>query len=376
MSFNNKRYKDFERKLNSIQDNEVVDEKKINEIFNDLLSVLPNDGKLYKYKSLKKFHIDELEKKYIYLSSAKDLNDNKDCAFNANSLVEIDKLVNFYSKNNNFRKVLSKGLYFTLLHNHKNISLEIIEDYLSYISNVHPIIGRLRFNAFCESYRLSNEEKQKVATTIQLYADENQNNVSIGNSIRNLHEEIQNMRKWMHVLSFTTSFKKDSMWAYYCENKGICIEYDFTKIEQLGLKRKFINTQKVRYGIKKKFSYVNIMKAQLSNNSESSRKVDEMIMAQHLTKDKSWSAEEEWRMFAFIAGNEDGFKLYADIISAIYIDYSILNYKKTKQIIRLAKENHWKIFVRYFDEYEVEYMYDTIETIKQYVKKRSLNLVK
>lgn len=45
--------------------------EKINAIFNELLTVLPNDGKLYKYKALATFHIDELEDGYIWFSSAK-----------------------------------------------------------------------------------------------------------------------------------------------------------------------------------------------------------------------------------------------------------------------------------------------------------------
>lgn len=55
-------------------------------------------------------------------------------------------------------------------------------------------------------------------------------------------------------------------------------------------------------------------------------------------------------------------------ISAIYLDYSILRKQKARRIIKLAKENGWNIYVRYFDPYKAEYCYDTIKNIKPLIK--------
>ena len=60
-------------------------------------------------------------------------------------------------------------------------------------------------------------------------------------------------------------------------------------------------------------------------------------------------------------------------MSAIYLDYSILQEEKTKRIIELAEENKWKVFVRYFSEYQAEYRYDTIENINKLIN--SLNQI-
>lgn len=78
--------------------------------------------------------------------------------------------------------------------------------------------------------------------------------------------------------------------------------------------------------------------------------------------------EDEWRVVMNDSDNFVGKRLKTDIVSAIYIDYSILQEEKAKQIIKLAEENKWKLYVRYFSDYEAEYRYDTIENISKLVK--------
>ena len=73
-------YKEYEKKLCACYDDSFLTEEKVNELFEELISILPNNGKLYKYKALKTFHIDELEERYVWFSSAKNLNDKKDCS--------------------------------------------------------------------------------------------------------------------------------------------------------------------------------------------------------------------------------------------------------------------------------------------------------
>lgn len=360
-------YKEYERKFCSYTDNSQLTEEVVNDLFKELLTVLPNKGKLYKYKALSTFHIDELEEKYIWFSSAKKLNDKKDCAFNANTLKEVESIIKFLLIDDNYRKMLVNGYYFKLLPTCPEITPKAIEDLLNCISKNGQKIGKLKFDKFCKEYKLTAEQKQELVKTIQLYSDKAQNEGVKRNSISNFHKQMQEVRNSMQICSLTTSYNKDSMWAYYCNNAGICIEYDFNKITKYELKKIFINTQKVRYGRKKKFSYVDIIKAKLENTQEAMAKADEMMLSQLLTKEKSWRAEEEWRTIGNVRGNETGMKIYADIVSAIYLDYSILQEEKAKQIIKLAEENKWKVFVRYFSEYEAEYSYDTIENINKLI---------
>ena len=365
----NQAYKEYEEKLYAVTDASRLCEDDVKALFSELISVLPNGGKLYKYKSLDSFHIDEFEEKYVWFSSAKHLNDNKDCTFNANVLQEMEKLIRFFLKDNNFRKTLVNGFYLELVRHNQDITPEVIEDCFNCITKNGSRIGKLKYDSFCQKYKLTNAQKQKLLNTVALYRDDQQCEEQIRKRISNFVAQTEEIRDSMQILSLTTSYKKDSMWAYYCNNEGICIEYDFSKITSFEFQKLFINTQMVRYGKKKKFSYVDVMKARMENDSAALIKADKMIMEQVLTKDKSWSTEEEWRVILNDRGNLVGRKVPVDMISAIYIDFSVSETDKTKKIIEIAKNNGWQIFIRYFSRFEAEYRYDTIENTNKFLDK-------
>ena len=129
-----------------------------------------------------------------------------------------------------------------------------------------------------------------------------------------------------------------------------------------------MQTQKVRYGKKKKINQVDIIKLKMECTQDSIAEADKLINSQLLIKDKSWSTEEEWRIVRNMQGNDLGAAQSVDIISAIYIDYSILGKRKAREIIRIAKENGWNMVVRYFDELNGEYRYDTIKNIEALIR--------
>lgn len=206
--------------------------------------------------------------------------------------------------------------------------------------------------------------------TIDKYGDDKQNEETIRRSISDLANNTKKIRDGITVFSLTTSYKKDSMWAYYCGNKGICIEYDFSKINDVNLKKIFINTYRIKYGRKKKFSYVKILEANIVNDKEKLLDADKMIYEQLSTKDKSWATEDEWRVIQNDKSvNGEGLKVVADIISAVYVDYSVMKKRIVKQIIRQAKRNGWKIYVRYFNPIKAEYEYKTIEDTNKLIEK-------
>lgn len=361
-----KAYNEYEKKLYSIPDRKIFTPKIVNELFDDLLRILPNNGKLYKYKALKTFHIDELEKKYIWFSSAKQLNDKKDCTFNANSLEEQEKIVKFLCQGDNYRRFVASEIYLVLCRNHSNITLEVIENFLESLYKSTSNSLNPYFNSFCLHFQLNMAEREKLFKTVCLYGYAGNEEV-IRNSMDNFSEQIQEVRDSMLVCSLTTSYDKDSMWAYYCGNEGICIEYDYSKIQSYELKKIFMQTQKVRYGKKKKINQLDIIKLKMECTQDSIAQADKLINSQLLTKDKSWSTEEEWRIIRNMRGNYIGAQQPADIISAIYLDYSILRKQRASRIIKLAKENGWNVYVRYFDFYKAEYCYDTIKNIKKLI---------
>ena len=61
------KYKDYKEKLYTFTDRTLLTVDKVNDLFNELLTVLPNNGKLYKYKALDKFHIDEISRRIYWV---------------------------------------------------------------------------------------------------------------------------------------------------------------------------------------------------------------------------------------------------------------------------------------------------------------------
>ncbi len=348
-------------------------ENEASNLFPELLSILPNGGKLYKYRPLNQYDEDALTKKYLWFSSPKSLNDNKDCAFNTEILKETKDLIKFVLKDDNYRKVLTHNLYLELSKNNIYVSPKVLESCVEDIANSVDRIGKLKFKKFCKKHSIPIEMQKIFGRTLVLYKDGAKGKKYAKDCVKTLSERTEKIRNDLLVCSLTTSYKKDSMWAYYAKNKGICIEYDFTKIKSSVDKAIFVATQKVRYGRKKKFSYIDIIKAQLDNTLESLVYADKLIMAQYLTKDKSWSTEEEWRVILSNSEEAKGYSQPIDMISAIYIDYSVLKKRRTRRIIQLAKENGWGVYVRYFSQLEAEYRYDTLERTQELIKKIGQN---
>ena len=348
-------------------------ENEVSNLFSELLSFLPNGGKLYKYRPLNQYDEDALTKKYLWFSSPQGLNDNKDCAFNTDILKETKDLVKFVLKDDNYRKVLTHNLYLELSKNNICVSPKVLESCVEDIANSVDRIGKLKFKKFCKKHSIPIEMQKIFGRTLVLYKDGVQGKKYAKDCVKTLSERTEKIRNDLLVCSLTTSYKKDSMWAYYANNSGICIEYDFTKIKSSVDKVIFVATQKVRYGKKKKFSYIDVIKAQLDNTLESLVYADKLIMAQYLTKDKSWSTEEEWRVILSNSEEAKGYSQPIDMISAIYIDYSVLKKRRTRRIIQLAKENGWGIYVRYYSQLEAEYRYDTLERTQELIKKIGQN---
>jgi hypothetical protein len=60
--------------------------------------------------------------------------------------------------------------------------------------------------------------------------------------------------------------------------------------------------------------------------------------------------------------------LETDIVSAVYLDFSIMQEEKAKRIVELAKSNGWAIHIRWFDEFEAIYRYITLECYQAILK--------
>ena len=79
---------------------ETCSEEEVEEIFARLLQCLPNDGKLYKYRSIEgeafAYALDGLQNKYLWMAKASSLNDDFDCSVRFDPMSDI--LINGFVK--------------------------------------------------------------------------------------------------------------------------------------------------------------------------------------------------------------------------------------------------------------------------------------
>ena len=134
-------YDAYEKKLFD-NDSEKTSDQEVEALFSEIISILPNNGILYKYKSIEGFHVDELSEKYLWFSSAKHLNDNKDCAFNVNLLEDTEKIVHYFLKDDKFRKFLVDGAYKELSQKDPGLTKKDVVDCLECISKNGIKIGK------------------------------------------------------------------------------------------------------------------------------------------------------------------------------------------------------------------------------------------
>ena len=72
---------------------ETCSEEEVEEIFARLLQCLPNDGKLYKYRSIEgeafAYALDGLQNNYLWMAKASTLNDDLDCVIRFDPIKEV-----------------------------------------------------------------------------------------------------------------------------------------------------------------------------------------------------------------------------------------------------------------------------------------------
>lgn len=75
---------------------------------------------------------------------------------------------------------------------------------------------------------------------------------------------------------------------------------------------------------------------------------------QLLVKDKSYNFEREWRIVLARVGQ----KFFADLVSAIIIDESVINTSKAKKLVELANRKGWNVIERKLNVLKTCYLYE------------------
>ena len=167
---------------------------------------------------------------------------------------------------------------------------------------------------------------------------------------------INDYRDDLRIFCMCERYDLDNMWAYYSENKGFVIEYDFNKLlnQDISIIKKCISMYKVNYADDyEQYDLYESFADTLECKDRHNYSKGKDIINQLTRKNSCWSNEKEWRI---ILANVDN-KLDADLVSAIYIDSSFLKDDKAKQLIKLANDRKWIIFLRELDSRERKYIY-------------------
>lgn len=329
---------------------------KVDELYDNLLQCLPNGGKLYKYRNFKdennsfKYAYDGLKEGYLWLASPSTMNDRIDSTLFFYADDEFRRFKQYFKKN----KALVLTKLFKVLLNKNGIHIPFSDDTIYEMINCYNSRGtaiRSKIKAILKRNYISYDKfdilENDIANFIeQKNADYEKFILEETEKFKNINLDIRNRQKMFCVAE---SYDIESMWAYYGdESRGFCIEYDFNKGKGLSktFKSVLLLMCKVKYANRRKrFTFINMIDELVRHggqDKEATARINKQIFEQITLKNKAWQHEKEWRLIVDTKMQ----KLPVDIVSAIYIDESMISTEKGQMLVTLAKERNWRIYKR------------------------------
>ena len=340
----------------------------INEQFRLLLSILPNNGKLYKYRSLvgNSFEntYNSLEKGYMWIGKASELNDDADSLFVGDPIQAVYKAVDYlYADKARLIYTLFKKCgtqMFQSCDELKNLPLE--EMFRCFDATTKELDEKKAVQlllTYCGGdTSLAINYTQYIREIVVKILDEL--HMMLHQSIDNFCNFNHRMRQELHVFSMSESYDLSNLWAYYADaGKGFCIEYDYRRAEGFDsdLKWKLLNTQKIEYSdapFELDFGCL-LEKAFFDNDSVTSMlPFTKSVMKQALRKEICWEHEREWRI---TLGNTPDM-VPIDIVSGIIIDERSIHSANAQRLIRLCADRKWGVKVRRCNVFQTAHSYE------------------
>ena len=331
-------------------------DKDVDRILERVLRLLPNDGKLYKYRSIEgtpfEYAYDGLKNGYLYMARANTLNDDMDSTLNFNVEKDVNKQIKLFME--------KPWLYLDAWIN-ANLDRSIFQSsidktaYQMVISCINPITYEIDNDKAIDlfgSIGISRDYVEKFINDIlELVKNEIEKHSDI---LKEALSKIVNFntesKKDIYVFSMTEDYDSDTMWAYYANsNKGFCIEYDYNKIKNLSFdtKRVLISIYKVIYMERfEEHSFVDMIRFFMGGKKdiELFKKANRELLEHTITKLSKWKEEKEWRLF--LCNLDENNKIFADIVSGVILDERAIKCENGQVLIKLAKERGWNIRVR------------------------------
>jgi len=283
---------EFMRKLNKIG----LKEKEFEKLQIDKIKRIPKY--LYKYRGVNDYSLENLKKGTVWLSKPKDYNDSFECA----SYLEIENCLSL-------KEHINLEEYINIIEAFRPISYELKERAKF---EKDPIVFLLN-NAFLDlekSYRneileFYNKLIERIIGKEKKIMDEN--HVALKDFFQNE----------LNISSFCESNKELLMWSRYAdEDRGFCIEYDFSKLKLESPIKKMLYPVVYKKNV---FDYSD----HLAKSSANGDLFPFFPLVLFSTKFMKWEYEKEWRAIEINFGNfkspEQRIRHYPiEILSGIY----------------------------------------------------------
>lgn len=346
---------------------ETCSEEEVEEIFARLLQCLPNDGKLYKYRSIEgdafEYAYDGLESGYLWMARVDTLNDDLEGTlnFDLEEDIQVAKekflsqpwkyLNNLLQQNTNLRKGLLPIDRFCIDLIMKCVDQGTGEIDTKKAVDLLVVKGLTRQNAKRYIEKVKLWVRHAIEDAIPILRDTVDGLIGVNQMNKN--------NIFVHSMAIT--YDADNMWGYYANNnRGFCIEYDFNKAHFLPHETKsalcrcyevHYQEQKPKFSFQKTFQYLIDGK----NNQVLFKQIEAEFVEQLITKTGGWDKETEWRILLFQLND---CKLYADLVSKIILDERILNTVNAQKLIALAKRRNWQIEIRKLNIVGTKHIYE------------------
>lgn len=346
---------------------DMCPDKKVEEIFARLLQCLPNDGKLYKYRSIEResflYALDGLQNNYLWMAKASSLNDDLDCSIRFDPIKDIEKgrqmfleepwrYFDYWLRRNSDRK-----FYTTPIEKFRFQKAVACVDKTTWQLDENKAVDALEESGIprVRAKKYIADLLQWIKKTINKCSD------NLKEPLSALMKFNENNRQNIYVFSMTETYDSDTMWGLYANsNRGFCIEYNFWKAQSLPIKvkRKLCNLFRMIYVDKvQEFSFAKLDRYFFHEfqDKELYVEINKELLSQLLSKEIGWRNEKEWRLLEFELTDN---RLYADLVSGLIIDERVIQTENAKTLIRLAKKRGWGIKVRKMNVLGTKHFYE------------------
>ena len=349
-------YEQHLQEVLSIAKMEDYSEEDVERVLDRLLQCLPNNGKLYKYRSIEGQSFDNaydsLEKGYLWVAQAKTLNDDLDCALIFDPMKEIEQMRQDFLKRpwfylDNWIRANFDQLYWPTPDSFKMYTkaIECVD------MDTGVLDAKKAVRVLVQMGMKEEQAKKYMNALLELTEREiEKHSEQLKRATSPIFKFNDTNREDVYIFSMSETYDCDQMWAYYANsNNGFCIEYDFNKVKQLPLdiKKKFMFLYKVVYKeALDEFSFKTLNEFMFSGqqNKELLNQAAIEIKERLIVKTLNWEHEREWRLC--LHNLESNNKVFANLVSEIIIDGRVLGTDNGKKLISLAKQRNWGIKVR------------------------------